>query len=211
MDGRRLGLEARSIGGGEVEIVRLEEWPVELRGGAHEALAMAEASGQERLAAVLAADGLLMGETTVARRGDQCLVHARRTAPLTAEARRALDAIPGCRRFECRPVYFPQTGAPLFSSSAEMMDMARSRRLSLGQLALEYEAKLLDLPETEVAGEMARRFRIMRDAAERGLDPAMTGMQLLEPSAGTMMRACLAGGPRGRRDACPGRRQGRWP
>ena len=71
--------------------------------------------------------------------------------------------------------------------------MAEARQLSLGHLALAYEAQLLDLTEAQIVAEMVRRYQIMKEAARRGLDLGMTGMQLLAPSAGSVLQACQAG------------------
>ena len=192
-DGRALRLDARSIGGGEVEVLHLDGWPIHLRGTAHEALVVTEAVWTERLLAILTADGQGLGEVRTERRAGRILVHASRRKPFAEEARRALEALPGCTWREAKPVYFPQTGSPLFSSAREMVAMAETRGLSLAQLALAYEAQLLDLSEAQILAEMARRCRIMQQAAERGLEADPAGMQLLAPSAGTMMQACQDG------------------
>jgi len=87
------------------------------------------------------------------------------------------------------PLFFVRKGAPLFESAAEMVRLAKRRRLSLGRIALAYEAQLLGLIESEVLAEIGRRADIMRDSVRRGLSGRGLGMKLLEPSAGRIFRA----------------------
>jgi L-serine dehydratase len=87
------------------------------------------------------------------------------------------------------PLFFIQKGTPLFLSAKEMVALARRRGLSLGRLALAYEARLLGLTEAEVVDEMVRRFDIMRASVRRGLSGRGLGLKLLKPTAGRIFRA----------------------
>jgi len=193
LDGKELELSARSIGGGEVEILRVDEWSVHLCGTAFEALVEIPVALAEQVEAILAADERCLESPIMERKGDRALVLAHREATLPEGARREFDALPGCAWREAGPVYYLQTGAPLFSCAGEMVAMAESRHLSLGRLALAYEAQRLGLTDDQIVSETVRRYRIMQQAVRRGLAPDMGGMQLLEPSAGSVMRACQEG------------------
>jgi L-serine dehydratase len=87
------------------------------------------------------------------------------------------------------PLFFVRKGAPLFLSASQMVRQARRRRVSLGRIALAYEAQLLGLPEAEVLAEIGRRYDIMRDSVRRGLAGRGLAMKLLKPSAGRIFRA----------------------
>ena len=65
-----------------------------------------------------------------------------------------------------------------------MAQIAEEQELSLGELALTYEAKLLGLSEAEVTEEALRRYDIMVRSVELGLDPGFAGLQLLPACAG---------------------------
>ncbi len=91
------------------------------------------------------------------------------------------------------PLFFVQKGTALFGSAAEMVALARRRRVSLGRIALAYEARLLGLTEAEVVEEIGRRFDIMRASVERGLAGRGLGLKLLKPTAGKIFRAEAAG------------------
>jgi len=59
-NGRRLSLVARSIGGGEVEITRVDDRPVLFNGSAYEFLAELPVDQAPAARALLAADGALL-------------------------------------------------------------------------------------------------------------------------------------------------------
>ncbi len=87
------------------------------------------------------------------------------------------------------PLFYVRKGTPLFLSAAQMVRLARRRRVSLGRIALAYEARLLGLPEADVLVEIGSRYDIMRDSVRRGLAGRGLGMKLLKPTAGRIFRA----------------------
>lgn len=189
-DGSPLLLEAKSTGGGEVEITSVDGWPVSFSGAAYEILAEAAPGSVSAVISALGADGALLGDLKIIRRSGRAAIIARRSAPGVRRILHALGPRAGEFRFrESAPVYYVQTGRPLFTSAEDAVKLAEDRPLSLGRLALEYESGLLGLNRSEVVGEMLRRYDIMSAAAERGLDPDFGGMQLLSASAGSVFRA----------------------
>jgi L-serine dehydratase len=189
-DGRRLRVRANSIGGGAVELTRLAEWTVHFTGDAYETAVEVQRGAEAQAQELLERDGALMERPESRTRGDLSLICARRHKRLDPESRTAMAALPGFRQmWASEPACFVPCGAPLFASAEEMVALARTKRISLGQVALEYESALLGLAQSEVLAEMLRRLEIMRQAVRRGLDPTLTGMQLLEPSAGKIALA----------------------
>ena len=187
-DGTTLRLLARSIGGGDVQIDQVNGWPTSLDGTAHEILVEVPPAAARQASAILRdGEASLAEPETVARRGTVLLL-ARRSAPLGPDARKALEEHSG-RIWASEPVYFVQTGRPLFRSASEMVLAARERRESLGETALAYEAELLGMSRGAVLDETLHRYEIMEDAVRRGLDPQFQGMQLLSASAGAIFEA----------------------
>ncbi len=92
------------------------------------------------------------------------------------------------------PLFHVQEGKPLFTSSEEMVALARRRRVSLGRVALAYESRLLGLPEADVLDEIGRRLEIMKDSVRRGLRGPGLRLKLLKPTAGRILGAEAAGG-----------------
>lgn len=193
-DGKTLALRARSIGGGSVEIMRIDGWSVRVTGQTHEVLVELACVAEPRVRALLAADGALIGEPVLQTRDGQALLHAMRRSALARDTRAAIMALDGVARVrEAPPVAFVKQGPPLFQSAAGMVALAQARSCSLGRLALAHEASLLGLPEQEVFAEMARRVDLMCAAVLAGLDDKVPDMQLLTPTAGQIFRADAAG------------------
>jgi L-serine dehydratase len=192
--GRAITATARSIGGGAVEVLDVEGWPVRLTGAGWEALVETAQERAGRAAAILAADGQLASDPERVQRGERVLIDARRFAPLDAAARAALDGLGADTVLrEAPPVGFVKRGRQLFQSAAEMLALAQQQGWTLGRAALAYEAELLGLSEQAVLDEVARRFDIMRAAVRLGLEPGATSMQLLAPSAHAIVAADAAG------------------
>jgi L-serine dehydratase len=192
-DGRVLKLIARSVGGGAVEIVKIDGRPVVFDGSAHEILIETKGGG-ESVEKALREIGGLMATLESALSGDGVLFTARRREPLTTVERDVIRAAGmDVKLWESAPVYFVAQGDPLFDSSAGLMSLAEERDAGLGELALAHEAQLLGLSETEVIDEMLRRYDIMAASVERGLDPEFTGLQLLPSCAGSIFQAEAAG------------------
>ncbi|MBE3100140.1 MAG: L-serine ammonia-lyase, iron-sulfur-dependent, subunit alpha [Planctomycetes bacterium] len=193
-DGRKVHARAHSIGGGAIEFVRLAGWPVHFAGDAYETAVEAEGGAEARVLDLLSSGGALMGEPGRQSRAGRSLICARRRARLPQDVCNRLRAISGVSQvWAAEPVFFVQSGSPMFAGAREMVLLARERGLSLGRLALEYEAALLGLPADEVLAEIARRLDIMRQAVERGLAASPPPMQLLGPSAGRIYEADAAG------------------
>ncbi|MDD2600440.1 MAG: L-serine ammonia-lyase, iron-sulfur-dependent, subunit alpha [Kiritimatiellae bacterium] len=189
-DGTNLKLLTRSIGGGEIEVTRIDGRPVLFKGNAYESLVEMRPEQADQVAELLAADGALLDPPVRSKHQGAVILTARRKAALPESFEAELLAFDAqARLWQCTPVYFVHQGAPLFSSAAEMQACAEQHGRSLGRMALAYEAQLLGMSEAEVMAEMLRRYDIMESAVESGLDPKFTGLQLLPPCAGSVLQA----------------------
>ncbi|MGA2618831.1 MAG: L-serine ammonia-lyase, iron-sulfur-dependent, subunit alpha [Thermoguttaceae bacterium] len=189
-DGSTLRLAARSIGGGEVQITSLNGRPVRFNGAAYETLLEVSADTAGAAGGLLAGDGQVLESTIDSGENGRVRLTARRKAALPATFRGELRARdPSARVWESTPVYFVQAGQPQFSSAAEMVQRAERLGLSLGRLALAYEAQLLGISPADVMAEMLRRYDIMARSVQSGLDPNFTGLQLLPACAGAIFQA----------------------
>jgi L-serine dehydratase len=188
--GRQLKLVARSIGGGEVEITRIDGRPVRFNGSAYETLLEVSAEKADAARRLLRQVGQPLEEPEVSQINSHVRLTSRCKAalPMTFQDEiRALDS--GGRVWESTPVYFLRNGEPIFSNAVEMVQIAEQRDISLGELSLAYEAQLLGMSQAEVIEEALRRYDIMVRSVERGLDPTFTGLQLLRPCAGAIFNA----------------------
>jgi len=193
-DGKTLAVRARSIGGGSVELTRIDGWPVLVTGQTHELLVELASAAEPRVRTLIAADGTLTGEPALQMHDGQALLHAKRRSALARETRAALMALDGVARVrEAPPVAFVKQGPPLFQSAAEMVALAEARGCSLGRLALAHETALLGVSEQEAFAEMARRVDLMCASVLAGLSNQVPEMQLLTPTASRIFRAEAAG------------------
>lgn len=188
--GRRLKVMAKSVGGGMIALTELEGWPVALDGKSHEVLVLADKRLNNAVRRIVSSDGHLIGNPVRRVKGGSVFLSFKRMRPLSRAVRARLDRLEGVREtWSAPPLFHVQKGAPLFSSGAEMIRVARARRISLGETALAYEAELLGISEDEVVREIRRRFEIMRGSVRQGLSGRGLRMQLLRPSAGRIFRS----------------------
>jgi len=135
--GRHLRLVANSIGGGAIVCTRVEDWPVDLRGDAHEVLVVLEESAEA------AVRELLVGGDDVAlhrqAQGGRVLLHVRHPSALGAETVAQIEALPGVRHlWTAAPIFFGLESPPpmqLLPPSAPQIYRAEAEgRLALGGL-----------------------------------------------------------------------------
>jgi L-serine dehydratase len=189
-DGASLELLARSIGGGEIEITSLLGWPVLLNGAAHVLAVEVDVSLLQEVASRIEALGFLLVPAHVQRDGAKAFLLAQRSQPAAQDWIERLRGVAQVHRvLQASPVYYVQVGPSLYQSAAEMVSEAERRGLSLGEIAVQYEAKLLGLEPRAVVQEMLRRYAVMEQSVQQGLEPGFAGMQLLAPSAGNIFQA----------------------
>ncbi len=193
-DGRELHVVARSVGGGEVEITSLDGRPVLFNGSAYEVLVEVPAGRADAAQLLLEGDAGWLDEPVRSTGDGVARWSGRRARPLPAALRHEILKLDDSARiWASAPVYFVAMTAPMFASAAEMLELAEQRGVSLGKIALAYEARLLGLDEAEVMEEILRRYDIMVRGVEEGLDPEFTGLQLLPACAGAVFQAEAAG------------------
>jgi len=187
--GGTLNLVAKSTGGGGVLIQQLEGWPVAINGKYFETYALLDKHDLPGIEKILNAGygdmnlSDLLGRETV-------LLSMRGGGPLPDTFRSELERTACVQRiWTASPVFHVQRGAALFSSAAEMAELARMKNMTLGQAALEYEAQLLGVSPKDVTNEILRRYKIMASAVEDGLQDDKVKMKLLAPSAGRILEA----------------------
>jgi len=177
---------ARSVGGGVVEVYEVDGSACMIDGKSWAVLVTID---KDRGDYVAREAGEILGAHGPARR-DGPRLQWNVNNPVTADARSRIEAIAGVAKVRvAEPVMFTRGGDELFESAAEMLAVAREREWSLGRAALEYESRLLGMPEAKLTEEMLRRYGVMRASVERGLDDKRVSLAYLRPSAAALMRA----------------------
>jgi L-serine dehydratase len=189
-NGAALHMEARSIGGGEVEITRIAGLPVLFNGAAYELAALVSHEHLQTAIGLLEKDRALLAPVGQQSHDGHVLLTAQRRAPLRDDCLQRLKGLAVHQHvYQSAPVYFVHTGEPMLVSTADILRIASDRGWSLGQVALAYESQLLDLDADDVMQEALRRYDIMQAAAEQGLQPDFAGTQLVTPTASEVFRA----------------------
>jgi L-serine dehydratase len=192
--GRRQRALAQSVGGGLIVFRQVDGWEVELNGKTHDLLVECEDTVSAQVEAMVKTGEPYESVAVSGRRQGKVLVHRQSPLPTSEETLRQVRSLSGVHGvFTVPPVFYVQRGEPLFSSAAEMAGRAKSRRASLGRVALEYESRVLGFSEKDAREEMLRRWDIMAAAIEGGLRERDLKMSLLQPSASQIFRAGEAG------------------
>ncbi|GMV37025.1 MAG: hypothetical protein AMXMBFR61_15330 [Fimbriimonadales bacterium] len=178
--GRQLHVVARSIGGGAIEIVRLNDMPVLLKGDADVVVLLPSAGKEAQVIAQLREKGIEAEVPSGPLLVANCPPHTRPVIP-TQGVEEAWFA---------RAIFYPRVGSPPWRSSTELLASAGDR---LGRLGLSYECAVLGLDEQDVLAEVLRRYDVMRESVHAGLREENLPMQLLQPVAGQMMKRENAG------------------
>jgi L-serine dehydratase len=187
--GETVTARARSVGGGVVEVYEVDGMPCMVDGKAWSVLIAV--AGARADAAAREIGGILQGPEAATRaRGGVAQLQWNLSEPPPADARERIGAVEGVRAVRvAEPVMFVRKGDELFASAAEMLALAEKHGWGMGRAALEYESRLLGMPEDELVTEMLARFDVMRASVERGLDDSRVSLALLAPAAGALMRA----------------------
>lgn len=197
-EGKNWTAVAKSTGGGSVKIYRLNDWGVDLDGKNHVILVPCHESNVPDLRALLETISL---KITIQKKDHQVLVNATLKSRLDPTLRSKIESLSSAEEvWLSSPFVFPKNGEPIFSSAEEIGRIAGEKDLSLGKIALRYEAALLGLSEEDCLEEMKNRLWIMQDSIEAGFQDQKVNMQLLEPSAfqidqAIKKKAVAIGGP----------------
>jgi len=184
--GDAMTARARSVGGGVVEVYEVDGRACMIDGKSWAVLVRADADRADDVARDVSD---ILGAPQFSKR-DGPQIQWDMNKPLTPDVQSRIEAIAGVAKVRvAEPVMFTRGGDELFGSGAEMLAVARERGWSLGRAALEYESRLLGMPEAELTREMLRRYDVMRASVERGLDDSRVSLAYLRPSASALMRA----------------------
>lgn len=164
-------LRAISTGGGMMEVIRIDEFPVSLCGGYHETLLWSDGHGEAVRGRVLA--GSVVDEVVVHEAGGKQLVQVRAQEFVRGEVLSALEGAGMVSRVRTLAPVLPvrsRRGVEVpFRSCAEMLARDGGNGVPLWRLAVEYEMARGGLSEAEVMALMLDIVRILRRSVASGL------------------------------------------
>jgi len=186
--GSEIDVQAKSIGGGAVQVDELNNWPVNITGDSHEIIIEFDTRKLDIITAELGGcEGII--SVTERSRGTQSLITQKLSKSPDENILKRLSDTKGVSRVWCiTPFFYAPIGEAIFQSAQEMVSSAIERNLTLGKVSLTYESTLLGISEKDAMDEMYRRYLLMKSGVENGLK-LQEGMQLLTPTAEKIMEA----------------------
>ncbi|HYW79512.1 MAG TPA: L-serine ammonia-lyase, iron-sulfur-dependent, subunit alpha, partial [Thermoguttaceae bacterium] len=188
-------LKAISTGGGIIEVIEIDGFPLSIGGDYHETLVRFDGDGQsliERLGRVFAADEILLHHSD-----DQQLLQVK--APqFVADEVIAYLLMPEAVRFVKRlspvlPVPSRKGVSVPFSTCEQMLRHDADKGSPLWKLAIQYESCRGNLSEEEVVSRMADIVAIVRRSIAQGIDGTQYEDRLLGHQCGTFQSRMEAG------------------
>jgi L-serine dehydratase len=172
-----------------VKFVKFKEYPVLLRGKAYEILM--EFDNAQKTKVIQKIKDISQDNVhfqTVSHKS-KTLIYWQQKKPLSPEKQKQLKNTSGViGLWLSKPVFHIVQGEPLFSSAQEMVAQAEERNVTLAQLSKKYEAQLLGISEQEAMVRMIKIYKIMTSSIDKGLQEKNIKMQLLRPSAKSIMQ-----------------------
>lgn len=182
---QHIEVEAKSIGGGTFQIVKVNGADLVLDGKSYVALLTVDGADKDPTVCLCRQKYPKARVSSSLSDTGKLVVQLSANAPLSLDQFASLPTSASCRL--AKPVYYTQKGVALFSSAKELLRYATDHDCSLGEAVLEFEKTILGLGEEEVIAEMLGRYAVMRQAVADGLDDSKVNMQLLDPVAGKIM------------------------
>lgn len=184
-ENQQIKIEARSVGGGTFQIVRVDEAELLLDGKSYVTLLTVLKEVEATTLDFIKNNYPTAAISTSLIDKHKLVLQLSSNSPLPLDKLSSLPSVLGTR--QTKPVYYTQKGAPLFCSAKEMLQYSTDHNCSLGESVLEYEKAILGLSEEEAIAEMLNRYAVMRQAVADGLDSNKVNMLLLTPMAGKIM------------------------
>jgi len=165
----QIRVEAISTGGGMVELIKIDNSTVSIRGDYHETLIY---SRDESLLDSFSKD-LHWASEVLVHHDKYPFAEIRSIRPPEAGWLRAIENHPSVHSLRSispvLPVLSGGTGKVPFTSCNQMMQHAREGSLEAWQLALEYESARGNISSEQVRVLMEERYLVMRKAVEAGM------------------------------------------
>lgn len=168
----RHSLVAISTGGGMIQVIAIDDFPVSLFGDYHETLLWPDGEGQvvaQRLDEVGEADEVIFHEA----KGRQ-LVEVKAAQFLTEQTITALHKLASIRQVKrlspVLPVLSRKGMSVPFATCADMLRHDAGRNTPLWKLAVAYEQARGNLTEAEILTKMVEIVRILRRSIQQGIE-----------------------------------------
>ncbi|MHA1985481.1 MAG: L-serine ammonia-lyase, iron-sulfur-dependent, subunit alpha [Promethearchaeota archaeon] len=187
---KKLVITARSIGGGMIILDKINDWAVDITGEMYNLLIEYDEK-QELNISKLIEDHLdfLQYNKVISRQviSNKVFKQIAQTDDFSEELINSLNEL-DINIWLLQPIFFVKNGEPIFITIDQMISLTEMTNYSLGNIALEYESKLLGLEKEDILKEMKKRINIMFATIENGFEKKLSKMKILEHSASTLYK-----------------------
>jgi len=189
------GMIALSTGGGMIEVIDIDGFPLSLKGDYFETLIYANSQ-------TVGIIGFLEQHAAaddIARHGGtgNCLIQIKTQVPIPQGLLAEISTKPGVTSIRTLspvlPVLSCKSMQVPFSTCAEMMAFNQPINLDLGRLAARYESARGNIREGEVLTRMAEIVRILRRSIAQGIQGTHAENRILGPQSGGFQTALQGG------------------
>jgi L-serine dehydratase len=161
-------LHGISTGGGMIEVIEIDGFPLSIGGDCHVTLLWADGPANEIAAALEA--GFEADSITIHERGNRSLLEVKAAEFVDDALVAVLPGVKLVRRLApVLPVTSGRSTRVPFTSCAEMLSHDAGRGTPLWQLAVDYESARGGIPAAEVVGRMVTIVRILRSSIAEGI------------------------------------------
>ena len=187
-DGESLSILAESIGGGGINIKKINTWDVSINGLEPQIFIELKADNQKNVINLMKSiDNPLVNIT---KSKDSILLQFIGNNSISEKHIKSIKEFDqNIKIWPIMPVFFKIQGNELFSNSEEMIKISRDYNNSLGNTGLHYEMEILGITENQARQEMQKRLNIMVDSVDMGLDDNNVSMSLTNPSANKILES----------------------
>jgi L-serine dehydratase len=188
-------LIAVSTGGGMIEVREIDGHPVSIAGDLHETLVYYKNDAQPVIAQLQ--NLMPQADPTVKKGGAQNFIHCRAHAPISTDGLAALQATQNVITVKyiapVLPVPSPEKSIIPFSTCREMLAYNRHRRMSLADLAVQYERGRGAMSRDDVFGKMTDIVAIISNSIQQGLKGSTYPDRILGCQSGRFRRDLESG------------------
>ncbi|MBI5577990.1 MAG: L-serine ammonia-lyase, iron-sulfur-dependent, subunit alpha [Deltaproteobacteria bacterium] len=189
------GMIALSTGGGMIEVIDIDGFPLSLKGDYFETLIYA--NSQTRDIIDLLKQHAAADDIALRGRAGNSLIQVKTQAPIPQGLLSEISSRPGVTDIRTLgpvlPVLACKSMRVPFSTCAEMTAFNEAAHLDLGRLAACYESARGNIREGEVVARMAEIVRILRRSIARGLQGTHVANRILGPQSGGFQAARQGG------------------
>jgi L-serine dehydratase len=184
---KKLVITAKSIGGGMIILDKVNDWSVQITGEMYNLLIEYDDSQELSISNLI--NQHLDQHKIVSRQviNSKKFLHIAQTNVFTKELITSLKKL-DISTWLLEPIFFVKKGDPIFINIDQMINITDMRKISLGNIALEYESKVLGLDKEEILEEMKKRINVMFSTIENGFKKNLSKMKILEHSASTLYK-----------------------